>query len=325
MTPTSKISSIEIKKSSETPQVTKIQPINIEKGETNTSSTKSVKILVGDTNRLDDTKLEPISKIQPLDFDNQKWILQQGDNLKSSRVKKNKTIKFTKEYIEENLPGFTPFYYYESSDFLKSIDDFDSSNYKNELEKFKYVDGIQSSVSDFTTELIQLTLDHLTIKDLKSEINVDNNFLFFGIKRKVKTNIIEEYNKFNNLVKQSKDKIDSLLKSADDTHFRLKKSLSRYNYFKSLLGFIISEIKEREIITDEELNESLLLSRYGRFNVNDVIISQVKMSLDLFKSNCKLSIEDMDDYLNHLKPSLDLLLTQDRDKFVEQFTKFIKD
>lgn len=269
------------------------------------------------------TKITPTKINKPLPFNSEERLAQEIEYFKNLNPIMSKNIRFDYDYLKEKLPGRPHFYYREAVDILSNIEYFDSNNYKKELEKFSYVDSIRSAMSSYTTELVNTSIDGSTIHDHILSLINDSSYQFFGIKRTKKLDLLLTFNKLNVLVKDSSTSINDLLLKVGDIEWRMNKSISRFLFFKDFMGLIIQEIDSRGIITKDELQSSLLVNRYNNFVTNSLVIEQAKASLEIIRANCKLALQSFDDYINVLKPSLDLLLINDKKEFEKVFENYI--
>ena len=84
-------------------------------------------------------------------------------------------------------------------------------------------------------------------------------------------------------------------------------------------------MKGKNVVPESELENSLIVSRIVSLDNSKTVYNQFLLLLELETKTIETELENTKNYLDILKPSLDLLQKQDFKEFKEQFKKLIKD
>jgi hypothetical protein len=240
-----------------------------------------------------------------------------NNDLEENQIKQNKTLIFSESYIQEKIPGYSTFYYKEVISFLKELDySINDENKKQNLDKFQNLGiGIQEKINKINSFLEFIPKE--SFNELK-EIYKEKISLFSFFKK-----INDEFKEFNMEAKKTHQILKKKLIQMKNEKKRIFDDFNRLYFYYDFFKFIIEEIKNKEILSKDELIYSPIINRLTSISNSITIFEQFKSIYEIEINSKEMELNSLEDYLLNIKPSLKLLLYQDKKNFKKAFKAFI--
>lgn len=243
--------------------------------------------------------------------------IDKNNELEECKIQQSKTLIFNQSYIQEKIPGYSIFYYKEVISFLKELDyPITDKNKEQNLNKFQNLGiGIQEKINKVNSLLEFIPKE--SFNELK-KIYIKKISLFTFLKR-----IDDEFREFNIEARKTYQILKESLIQIRNEKKRIFDDFNRLYFYYDFFQFIIEEIKNKEILSKEELINSPIINRLTSISNSITIFEQFKSIYELEIDSRKIELDNLEDYLLNIKPSLELLLYQNEKNFKKSFKFFI--
>lgn len=229
-------------------------------------------------------------------------------------VQQNVNLRYSLQELKNRFPGFTNLYYIEIFDLLQTLDfNLTSENLNSNLQKFIHLgNNVQSQISRLNE-----TLDFVPNYSAK-KLNEDfrKKWGFFTSDSEIEK-LFDEYNDAAfNYISYLYTELDNI-KSLDFSKYNL------VNLYFDFFKFIADELKNKNIVSDENIGMSTIASRVISLNNSKTVLEQFKNLTTLETQGRELELNNIKDYLDTLKPSLYMLKQQNFKQFKEKFKELL--
>lgn len=238
----------------------------------------------------------------------------QTDSSSTEIIEQTKNLRYSIELLKSKFPGYSSLYYIELFDILESTDyKLSAENLNTNLQKFILLgNNVQSQISRLNDILSVKTTSYNKIKD-----EISDKIGFFTTDDTI-TNL---FNEFSTKLKELYMFIYKEYEKIKNTDFNKYNLVHLYlDFFK----FISQELKQKELMTDEQIANSTVGSRILSLSSSTQVLAQFKLLIEIEQKALEQELDNLKNYLNTLKPSLDLLRHQNNDEFLKQFKKLVK-
>lgn len=237
----------------------------------------------------------------------------------SQKIDLSKNLNFNIKYLQDNIPGHHSFYYHEVNTFLSTLEPINENNKFSILQRFQDLgSGPQQRVQNIAD--ILAFMPKATFKYIKEQHQERySKFSLFN-----KPDEIQDFLKFNAEIKN----LSSLyIKYIDIENKKIQekfKDLNRLYFYWDFFKFIAKELQERNILSQEELSNSTIATRITSLYSSIQVVQQFKQIYDINLESIEMEYNNICNYLNNLKPSLELLQHQNPEEFRKEFRNLIK-
>lgn len=229
-------------------------------------------------------------------------------------IERTKNLRYSVDFLKNKFPGYSSLYYIELFDLLEDTDyNLNAQNLNTNLQKFVLLgNNIQSQISRLNDILSVKPTSYNKIKD-----EIFDKIGFFTTDDTISNLYMEFSTKINDLYMFIYKEYNNL-KNIDFNKYNII-----YLYFE-FLKFIVDELKDKQLMTTDEIANSTICSRIVSLNSSTQVLNQFKSLIQIEQKTLEQELDNLKNYLNILKPSLDLLKHQKFDEFKKQFKCLVK-
>lgn len=232
-------------------------------------------------------------------------------------IKETDTLYLNERYLKTKIPGYDPLFYKEVSYFLESVDiEITKENVLRNLNKFNiFGDNIQRRVQNIG-EILDF-VSKKTFNNIKDKYKQNKSILNIFKGNEID---FEELNKeikdyFNDIVNILND-----LKTKKESYF---KNFEKLDFYYDCIKQISLDVVDMGIISKEELINTAISSKMTSLFASKQIVQQFKEIYKFEIESKTIELNNVKNYLDILKPSLELLKHNNINKFNQKLNDFI--